>query len=209
MGYLQHTSCYLVGPVEHDEGFGRDWREVMSEFLATLSVKVYNPLDRPYWIKPIEDFIPPSASRQEVLDIIYSEPNGGLDNEEEIKELVDHSITVNKYIKAQELVRSICLRFVATCDFIICYLPSTKTYGSTEELAKARDSGKPVIAICPEGIPSLWVYDYFKDQQVFEDLRGAMDFMTAVDTGKVHLDALEWIFLGDEYGLKSITACDL
>lgn len=181
MGKLAHTSCYLVGPVEHDSLFGRDWRETISKHLLEIGVKVYNPLDRPKWMSHIEPFIPPSASRREILSLIENDDTD--------------------YIESQRLVRAICLRYISTCDFIFCYLPDTKTFGTTEELVIASNYQKPIIAVCPDGIPSLWVWDLFDNAgaRVFEDLDQSISHLYDINSGSIMIDALRWIFLGDIY----------
>ena len=57
MNYLTNNKCYLVGPVDHDKSFGRDWRQVAVEELNKMGVVSYNPLDRPNWMKHIEPYI--------------------------------------------------------------------------------------------------------------------------------------------------------
>ena len=187
MGHLENTKCYLVGPVEHDKSFGKDWREVAVEELNNINVTPYNPLDRPKWMRHIEQFVPMAVSRDEVLDAI-----------EEIKDKERRS----KYIIAQQFIRHICLRYVHSCDFVLCYLPNAKTFGSTEELVVAHQARKPIVMICPDRIPSLWVYDIVKDQPVFDDLKAALCYIRQVDRGEVPLDPLKWIFLRDYEDLK-------
>lgn len=184
MNHLAGTSCYLVGPVEHDKKFGRDWREVVSQRLSSLGIKVYNPLGRSKWWNPIKNLIPPYLSRQDILSMIEK---GNKDVE-----------------VAQILVRKICMRMVATCDFIVCYLPSTKTYGSVEELSVASNLNKPIIAICPDEMPSLWMWDILKSDKVVNDIESAIGYLKNIDDGIEHLDAIKWIFVGDEYDNKSI-----
>jgi len=180
MGYLQHTKCYLVGPVEHDKAFGRDWREVAAEECKSMGVVPYNPLDRPTWMKHIEPYIPISVSRDEVLDRIENN-----DKESE------------RYILAQEFVRHICSRYVHSSDFLLCYLPNAKTFGSTEEIVLAHQARKPIIMVCPDRIPSLWIYDLVKDQHVFKNIKEAFCYMHQINDGEVNLDVLKWIFIQD------------
>jgi len=189
MGYLKHTKCYLVGPVEHDQSFGRDWREVASENLNKMGISVYNPLDRPRWMKHIEPYIPMNVSRDEVLDII-SGKKVKCENE------------IHKYKVAQKFVRHICLRYVHSCDFVLCYLPNAKTFGTTEELVIAHNARKPIIAVCPDNIPSLWVYDLIGNNKVFKDLCGAIDYLKSINNAEVDLDLLKWIFMTNYPKLK-------
>jgi hypothetical protein len=148
-----------------------------------MNVKVYNPLNRPVWMSSISNLIPPHVSRKEVL------------------ERTENGDTQIAY--AQRMVRSICLRYVHTCDFIVCYLNDTKTYGTTEELVIASHAGKPIILIC-DCMPSLWLFDVLRDAHQFDRLDGAMEFLKSIDDGRIKLDALRWIFLGDDYELEPI-----
>jgi len=187
MGHLKNTKCYLVGPIEHDPSFGRDWREVAVEKLTELDVFCYNPLNRPSWMTHLAQYMPPDKSRKEIL--------------ESIKEIKDEE-RKSKYILAQQFVRQICLRFVHSCDFVLCYLPNAKTFGSTEELVIAHQARKPIIMICPDDIPSLWVYDLVRDQPVVDNLSQAITYLKEIDSARLELDLLKWIFLQDYPNLK-------
>lgn len=182
MGFLNNTSCYLVGPIEFDSKLGCDWRNGITPRLKNMGVKIYNPLDRPNWLKVISPYTPPNAHRHEVLDMI------------------ENCSTRDEWMAPQTLVRDTCLRYVSTCDFVICNLPETKTYGSIEEIVKANDMGKPIIAICRDRMPSLWMLDVLKDQFVFDDFDDALKFLEGVDAGTEILNALRWIFIEDNYG---------
>lgn len=180
MGYLAHTKCYLVGPIEHDKSFGMDWRQAAVKELNDLGVTIYNPLDRPVWMEHIAPYIPMAVSRDEVLEKI---------------EASDSEST--KYVLAQEFVRRICLRYIHSCDFVLCYLLNAKTFGTTEELVVAHQARKPVIMICPDNIPSLWIYDLVKDQYIFKNLRESLSFLNEINDGIAKLEILKWIFIKD------------
>lgn len=185
--YLNNTSCYLVGPIEHDTGFGRDWREVAVETLNKLNIKIFNPLDRPKWMKHIDEYVPPKMGREEVL--LKVKHSIGKGREERFK--IDNL----KASSAQTFVRDMCLRYIHSCDFVLCYLPNAKTFGTTEELVIASNAKKPIIMICPDNIPSLWIYDLVKYDYVFDDLQDALGFINNCDQGNIELDPLKWIFL--------------
>jgi len=185
MGYLKNKKCYLIGAIEHDPSFGKGWREIAVEYFNEIGVTSYNPLDRPDWMKHLEDFIPPNISRDEVLERIEAQDQ--------------HS---QKYIAAQRFIRHICSRFVHSCDFVLCYLPNAKTFGTTEELVIACQAQKPIIMICPDKIPSLWVYDMIKDQPTFDNLQQAMTYFQMIDDGEAELELLKWIFMTDYPNLK-------
>lgn len=188
MGYLNKTSCYLMGPIEFDSDLGCKWRSDIIQFLEPLGVKTFNPLNRPDWIKSIVPYTPPNLLLNDVLKIVENNDENSIE-----------------CIKAQKLVRDACCRFVNTCDFVICYLPNTKTYGTIEELARVDQLGKPIIAICPDNIPSLWIFDILNNQHVFDDFESAKTFLTNLDLGNIEsLDALRWIFIEDDYVGKSI-----
>jgi hypothetical protein len=187
MGYLQHTKCYLVGGIEHDKNLGRDWRLVVSDHLSYLGVQIYNPLNRPKWMKSIEPFIPPAMSR---ADALASIEQGSED--------------ADKIDLAQKFVRQVCLRYVHSCDFVFCYLPDSKTYGTTEEIVIAANAKKPIIFVFPDKIPSLWVYDLARNQDAFSDLKGALHYLDQVNQGEVPLDVFKWIFLSQDYPLLKL-----
>jgi len=179
MSLLSGTSCYLVGPVENDEKHGKDWRQTVGAELVKMGVKVYNPLDRPQWMASISMYIPPVVTRSEVLRRAAENNNAMWD-------------------VAQMVVRDVCIRYVATCDFIFCYLSDTKTYGTIEELALAARLGKPIVCVYKE-CPSLWVYAMLDKKYVYKDIDSALGFLRSVNDGKVHeLDAIDWIFIGGQ-----------
>lgn len=185
MGYLSHTKCYLVGPIEHDKTFGKDWREVVSSKLNEFGVHVYNPLDRPEWMAHLEPYMPPAKTREEVLTQIRA-----------------HNEESYKYIKTQKFIRHVCMRFVNSCDFVFCYLPNAKTFGSTEELVVAVNAKKPIIFVFPDDVPSLWVYDMATTKEIFTNIKNALVLLNEINDGNVTLDLLQWIFLKDYPKLK-------
>lgn len=205
--YLSGSSCYLAGPIEHDPNFGRDWREVVSGFLKELNIKVYNPLDRPKWMTEINKYVPPTVSRSDILNIEY-EYNS---DTHEYFPINTHEAII--YRKSQRLIRTICKRYVSTTDFVFAYLPNTKTFGTIEELGKAADLGKPIIMVCPDVVyPSLWVDGQIaldklniKSNALFSSIDGAMGFINNINSGKVHLDALKWIFIDESYPHKILS----
>lgn len=184
-GYLEHTSVYLIGAIEHNISgdYGRSWRERAVEFCDKLKIKYFNPLDRPSWMKKFELFIPPVMQRDEVLNRLENESINDIDK--------------NKIRSSQSFVRDVCLRYINSCDFVLCYLPNSKTFGTTEELTVASKAKKPIIMVCPERVPSLWVFDMIKNDKVFSDLGGAFDYLSSIDKGNEILDPLKWVFLKD------------
>jgi len=182
--FLRNTKVYLIGPIESDKCFGRDWREVVSAKLSEFGVHIYNPLDRPKWMAHLEPYMPPAKSRDEILKQIRCGEESG------------------KYIKTQKFIRHVCMRYVNSCDFVFCYLPNAKTFGSTEELVIALGAKKPIIFVFPDDIPSLWVYDMAMDKHVFQNTKDALEFIFRVDSGQETLDLLQWIFLKDYPKLK-------
>mgnify|MGYP006278283467 CR=1 FL=1 len=179
MGYLAHTSCYLVGPIEDDPSFGRDWRSVATEMLDEMQVKYFNPLDRPDYFAKIEPNVPPALSREEILQQArFGAPPAQ-----------------RRLIRSQEFIRRICLRFVNTCDFVICYLPNAKTFGTTEELSVASKAEKPIMFICPDGTPSLWIFDMAQNQIIRHTLSDVIQYLKQIDSGKVDLNPIQWFFI--------------
>ena len=185
MNYLEGSSCYLVGPIEHDDDAGCKWRKLISYHLNNLKVKIYNPLDRPEWLQKIMPYTQPNETRMQILENIDI-------GEDEHWRL------------SQTMIRKVCLRYVNTCDFVICYLNNTKTYGTTEELARANGLGKPILCVLDGAMPSLWLWDILKDHIIFESFDELAQFLSNVADGKEYVSALNWIFLGDGYERKSI-----
>ena len=130
--------------------------------------------------------MPPAKTREEVLKQIRM--RGNAESE--------------KYVRTQKFIRHVCMRFVNSCDFVFCYLPNAKTFGSTEELTIAVNTKKPIIFVFPDDVPSLWIYDMATNKEVFTNTKSALDFIHEINDGKVTLDLLQWIFLKDYPKLK-------
>lgn len=183
--FLKNTSCYLIGAIEHDQLFGRDWRTAVSSSLNKMGIKIYNPLNRPDWMDKITPYVPPDLSRDEILHAIYNSNS-------------------KMHSEAQTIIRRICIRYVGTCDFVFCYLPNAKTFGTTEELVIASNLGKPIIMVCPDDIPSLWIYDLIKSEPIFDNIIDAVEYLEEINRGDVEIEALKWIFIGDSYERKNM-----
>jgi len=178
MGILTGTSSYLVGPVELDPQ-ASDWRDMVTEKLATMGVVVLNPMKKPKWVGRC-------LTPQEILTSSFMSGVGGLSKEDALSVQLES--------------RQICLRLVHATDWAICYLPKTQTIGSIEELAILSQRGVQVFFVCKPPI-SMWLTSMFisrveEFQSVFfgnwDALFGHLD---EINKGKVPVDPLKWVFL--------------
>jgi hypothetical protein len=182
MGILAHTSCYLLGPVEADPQ-AADWRKHFSEHLQKMGVVILDPLDKPGWVGP-------RVLRPQ--DDISASFLNNIDGDQEV---------ANEALNAQILSRDVCLRQVNACNWAICRLPKKFTVGTIEELHILDRRGTPVFFIFPDGIPSMWLISMFFENvetmktTCFKAEDELLARIREIDSGKVPIDPLKWIFI--------------
>ena len=138
--YLYIMKIYLCGPVEHDT-HADDWRTRLTQQLPEH--QILNPL-----IKP--DHFPPEAKMPQGSYWKAWERSQGNPTPELLKAFKGMHYCINA-----------CRAMVLESDLLICRLPKIFTVGTIEELLLAKQWGKKVLFLCPDGPPSFWLMAEF------------------------------------------------
>lgn len=175
--FLAGTRVYLAGPVEHDPG-AKSWRQQVTERLQPFNLTVYDPLVKPTWLDPICKLNPQ----------LYRQALSGLTKE----------LTVPQVHEANIMMRRLCMKFVTSCDWIICYHPKTFTVGTFEEIFKAAELDKPVIFCAPDGILSTWALPIYstpetQDKVWFKSWDDMFSYLTKLHDGTEKMDDFKWM----------------
>lgn len=183
MGLLNNSSVYLVGAVDCHEDPMRWRKEISSNLLEPLGIKVYNPLIKPKWFND----------------------NFNIDNiDDEIKEfkrIINNDIQLDVE-KRMFAVRKLCLRMASDANFIIASIPKKFTVGTFEELSIAANVGKPILIYMPDGIDiSTWIpvqlFDNLKSfkEHTFTSMDDLYNYVKMVDSGDIKVDNIQWLFI--------------
>lgn len=177
MNLLAGTRVYLAGPVEHDPG-AVSWRQKITERLNEFNVVVYDPLVKPAWLDPICKLNPQ----------LYRQALSGKTNE----------LTVAQVHEANVMMRRLCMKFVTSCDWIICYHPKMFTVGTFEEIFKAAELDKPVLFCAPDGILSTWALPVFstpatQEDVWFENWDKMFEYLMKLAVGEKMMDPVKWM----------------
>jgi len=202
MGILAHTTAYLAGPVEAEPN-AAEWRSRLTQELSGMDVIVLNPLVKPEWVG--------SRGRRPQADInekFFCRPGTPKVCSNFVGRLVPPSEVETEKGEAEaalqdmHIQRDVCLRMVHATNWCICRLPKSPfTVGTFEELALLSRAGAPVMFICPDGVPSMWLVSMFVDK--ISDMDDVFfpnedQLLTAVrhmNEGKRPIDPKKWIFL--------------
>lgn len=177
MNLLAGTRVYLAGPVEHDPG-AVSWRQQITERLKQFNVVVYDPLVKPTWLDPICKLNPQ----------LYRQALSGKTAE----------LSVAQVHEANVMMRRLCMKFVTSCDWIICYHPKTFTVGTFEEIFKAAELDKPVLFCAPDGILSTWALPVFSTPTTqskvwFENWDKMFEHLSRLAVGEEVMDPVKWM----------------
>ena len=176
MNRLRGTTAYLSGPVEaHQNPDG--WRNKLSGQLDRMGIISYNPLIKPNWMPDV------TGPEQAGWKKSFSPDN-------------------NELIYKNSIIRQFCLRMTYACDFMILKLEkSIFTVGTYEELAAATVCGKPVLVICDDPIPSMWLIDQIDayrclNEHFFKTEDDLVNYLYDINCGeKRPHDPMKWLFL--------------
>ena len=182
-GILENSSVYLSGPIESvDDGAG--WRQRITPPLEEMGVRVYNPLVKPSWLN--------LASKTD-----------GRRQKEQRKALLE-GCSDEEYqaiFETQCEIRTLGVRLAHTCDWMICRVPQQFTVGTFEELTIAKQSSKPCLFWCPDGLPSMWLLAMFATDRpnswketFFRSQKALIGHIRKIHTCDMPIDPIQWIF---------------
>lgn len=185
MERLKNTRVYLAGPVERDEACA-PWRDQISEKLAPMGIDIWSPLNYPEWFsEACGGNISPELQRG--------------DKEALIRLVKNYQWAGDRRLDRNQVIRDTCLRLVSASDWVICKVGGP-TVGTFEELAIARQQGKPILFFSDEeDLDSCWraAQFYNNDRIWFNSMDELMDEVKSIHSGDRNVDRLSWIFIKD------------
>ncbi len=143
----------------------------LASFLREMGVVPLNPLKKPTWMP-------------ETCHMTIPERLGLAASEQITQKTCEDSLDFD---------REYCLRLVINCDFVIWAMNNNKTFGTTEELALAKQLHKPIVILQDEPITSTWMQSLVRGCRVEESIIGLKDWLKRLDKNGVesshnHLD---------------------
>ena len=176
MNLLDKTRTYLVGHMQYASG--RDWREEVTEELAPIGIKIFNPYDKPF-----------------VKDVDEDE-----DTRLSIAHCMEHGY-FNDVADRMKLIRSYDLNLVDRSDFIIAHLlPEVASWGSAEEIVTAVRMKKPIFISMEGGKHKtpLWMMGMLPHQYIYDSIESGVDMINKIDSGEKNIDSDRWRLLKKE-----------
>lgn len=170
---LRHLCCYSVGAIDRVEGYGKEWRKELDEWLYDMNVIHINPHEKPFKVPQESD-----EMREEVVKL---KKEGRF---EEAKERFG-------------IIRTVDLRTVDLSSFIIARIdPDVHLCGTYEEIVTANRQKKPVLCHIVGGTertPSWLVY-MLPGWSFFNNMEEIRDYLHKVDTEDYTKADPRWIF---------------
>lgn len=176
MNRLKNQRVYLAGAMDRVHDRGKEWRELITPFLESLGVHVFNPLKKTGNIG-LED------------DRIHKQ-------KQELK-------TSKMYSELSSLMRTIRhtdLRLVDISDFLIVNLDlDSHPCGTYEELFWANRQKKPIIVRVLQGKENApdWLFGTIPHQMIFGCWDGLKDYLLYIDRIKDIKTLDRWYFANE------------
>lgn len=168
MGALEGKSCYLAGPIEHEDPNLPNWRPA-----------VVRELRERFGLNPFDPSADEKQKRKDVLDEALA--NEDYDLVEEI---------ARQFVKKD-------LSVIDRSDVLIACLPyRVATSGTNCEIHHSVQLKKPTLIVCPEGKnkSSLWFFGYIRHRYIYGSWDGLYDYLQEVDEYK-HRDNHRWWYV--------------
>ena len=176
MNYLENTRTYLVGHMQYASG--RNWREDVTEELAPLNIKIFNPYDKPF-VKDVDE------GEDTRLSLAHCQKHGYF----------------NDVAERMKLVRSYDLNLVDRSVFIIAHLlPDVASWGSAEELVTAVRMKKPIFISMEGGKHKtpLWMMGMLPHHYIYDSIEEVVSMIKQIDCGDKKIDSDRWRLLRKE-----------
>ena len=193
MSRLRMMRSYLCGPMDHDRESGKEWRVMMTEWLASLGVIVFDPYHKPM----------ASVSRSAVEDDV---------NFQIVKDALERGDR-DLAAKRMKPVRAVDLRMVDHSDFLVVNLDLTKNpCGTYEEIFWANRAKRPIITMCPQGVNKIspWLFGTYPHETMFDKWEDVKNYLSFVNSCRdEEIDTLgRWIFFDVESQIRDILKLD-
>lgn len=161
MNRLKNQRVYLAGAMDRVKDRGTGWRSNITPFLQNLGVKVFNPI-----IKP--------------SDI-------GLEDKEThlLKTELKSQKKYNELSTIMKTIRSVDLRLVDICDFMIANLDiNVHPCGTYEEIFWANRSKKPILIHVVQGKHNTpdWLFGTIPHQMIFSEWDDLFNYLEHINS---------------------------
>ncbi len=178
MNRLKDLGAYLCGPIDFEEDAGRAWRDMMTEFLEPMKVKVFNPL-KPlfYGAEEFEDVRRPQLQEMR--------------QKGRFRELRKAIKDINHW-DLRKVDLSSCL--------IVNYDIRVRMCGTYEELFKANTQVKPVLLMVGPDRKEIakWMYGRFPAAHMFTSWGKMKKYLESINEDPYHkfskADRKRWLF---------------
>lgn len=163
MNRLKLMRFYLVGPMDHDREGGREWRDMMSEWLLERGAIPLNP-----YYKPLRDAGTAAEDDDNFSQRQQAKQDGNWPLVRELMKPVVHTD----------------LRMVDHCDAIIVNLDLEKRpCGTWDEIITATNQNKPVLLHAVQGIKELpdWLFGRLPWEGFFESWGAMKAYLDMID----------------------------
>ncbi|MFA5599858.1 MAG: hypothetical protein WDA06_04600 [Phenylobacterium sp.] len=174
MGILRNTKCYLSGPIQNAKDNGIGWRQQFIKLSEEKGLGV--------------QCIDPTNKNNKGFDEI-EEARSKL-NTWKSKKMFYH------FTKTMKKIRRWDLRAVDLSNFVIVYISSAISWGTTDEAITAERQNKPILAIVDGDIKNVpdWAFAVIDYKEMFESVEQCVNYLDRINRGLVNLDD-RWVFI--------------
>lgn len=177
MNRLLNQRVYLVGAVDRVEDRGHGWRQLITPFLESLGVVVFNPLTKPI-----------SLGKED-------------EDTHRLKEQLKKDKDYDTLSSIMKTIRCTDLRLVDISDFLIVYLDlDVHPCGTYEELFWANRQKKPIIVMIPQGKEEApdWLFGTIPHQMIFSCWDAVKDYLLYINHWKEIKTLDRWYLFNNE-----------
>lgn len=173
MNRLKEMRCYLCGAMEFSGDYGIGWRQDLRAFLDSFRIAWLDPTNKP-------------------IDI-------GIEGKDEITH-IRKLLVSGEYEKASILmsvVRSVDLRLVDICDFMIVVIDTDIHHcGTYEELFWANRMKKPILIVVKQGKSKApgWLFGTVPHQMIFNSFQDMYIYLERIASNSGEEDLGRWRF---------------
>ena len=173
MNRLKNQRVYLAGAIDRVDDRGMGWRDMITPFLQSLEIKVFNPITKP-------------------ADI-------GLEDEDThiVKTKLKKQHRYDELSSMMRVIRSVDLRLVDISDFLIVNLDlEIHPCGTYEEIFWANRQKKPIIIHMKQGKEHApdWLFGCIPHQMIFSEWHEIQNHLKHINSGENIESYRRWYF---------------
>lgn len=181
-GILEHSLCYLIGPIDRVADQGKGWRKNIKKRLQNMKIKFLDPTNK---LKGLTKEV--GTEQQKIKE--YKEKN----------EWEKLSLMMKNVVRSD-------LRCVDYADYVIMFIdPDVHMFGSIHEMTVAVNQKKPVLIVVNGGKKkaSSWVFGVCDHNLIFDNWDDLCVYLKNVNNGKIKLSD-KWMLIRKQLQTKNI-----